>query len=458
MAEQHLSLKIKAGWGFADTGINVFFITKQLLVFAFMVQYLAVPVGLAGLVTSGILLFDIITDPLIGWMSDRTVSRFGRRLPYMFFGVILMALSVVLLFAVPGEFVGARAAKWVAGFFALGTVGFTLVVIPYSAMPVEMTQDPKQRSSLMAFRMASASLGLLLAGGVFPIFVGLAVANGWALDARGGHFIAALFMVPLMIGPVWVACFATRKAPRQEAGESQSLVQQFRTVFANRPFMLLVVVYAFMTLGITVITAGIPFAAFYLMSDGGGSALSNIASSLGTQSFAFACFVLGSMVSQPVWLWVSNRLGKARALLIGVLGYVVVLLVLFGLLPTSELPGVMLVIVAMGFMNGAYQQIPWAMMPDLIDRPGQGKSSHVEGSFTAIWLFGQKVGSALGPAILGLLLASVGWLETSNGFIDQSPEALAVLRLVMTLLPAILLLGAIGVYFVLKEKVGRADG
>jgi GPH family glycoside/pentoside/hexuronide:cation symporter len=76
-----LSLGQKAGWGLADLGVVVFVVVKQLLILTYLTTVLGVPVGIAGLVTTGVLIFDMMTDPLVGYLSDRTQSRYGRRAP-----------------------------------------------------------------------------------------------------------------------------------------------------------------------------------------------------------------------------------------------------------------------------------------------------------------------------------------------------------------------------------------
>ena len=95
--DTRLSLGHKAGWGLADMGIVVFVIVKQLLVLSFLTNYLGVPVGIAGMVTTGVLLFDMITDPLIGYLSDRTNTRWGRRAPWMFVGALVLAGEALLV-------------------------------------------------------------------------------------------------------------------------------------------------------------------------------------------------------------------------------------------------------------------------------------------------------------------------------------------------------------------------
>ena len=99
-----LSLSQKAGWGLADMGIVVFVIVKQLLILAFMNSFLGVPIALAGAITTAVLIFDIISDPIIGYFSDKTVSRFGRRASWMLVGAVVLALAMIGLFAVPENF------------------------------------------------------------------------------------------------------------------------------------------------------------------------------------------------------------------------------------------------------------------------------------------------------------------------------------------------------------------
>ena len=111
-----LSLGQKAGWGLADMGIVVFVIVKQLLILAFMNSFLGIPIALAGAVTTAVLIFDIITDPIIGYFSDKTVSRFGRRAPWMLVGAVVLALAMIGLFAVPENFTTNASLIWVTVF------------------------------------------------------------------------------------------------------------------------------------------------------------------------------------------------------------------------------------------------------------------------------------------------------------------------------------------------------
>lgn len=429
-----LSLGQKAGWGLADMGVVVFVVVKQLLVLAFLTSYLGVPVAIAGFVTTAVLLFDMVTDPLVGFLSDRTHSRWGRRAPWMVLGALVLAGGMVGIFAVPEGFGVTGNLAWVTAFFVLSTIGFTMVAIPYGATAGEMTQDGPERSQMVAWRMGFASLGILIGGALIPVLAG---------DSRAGHMFAALAVAPLIVGAIWVSVWATRRAPRIMQPSSVSPIRMMRLVLGNGAFLRLAVIYGLMTLAIALITAGLPFAAIYLIQDAGGGALSGLAAGLGTLSTLFAAFVLGSILSQAGWVVVSARLGKTGALVLGLCLYVLLLGALYMALPSVSVTAMAGMFVLAGMTNGAYQQIPWAMYPDLMDVTRAETGEAIEGAFSAIWLFGQKAANAVAPAMLGLILGAFGWLETTQGQVEQTEGALEALRRSITLVPAAILLASV---------------
>ena len=425
-----LSLGQKAGWGLADMGIVVFVIVKQLLILAFMNSFLGIPIALAGAVTTAVLIFDIITDPIIGYFSDKTVSRFGRRAPWMLVGAVVLALSMIGLFAVPENFTTSASLIWVIVFFLISTLGFTMVSIPYGAMAGEMTLDKKERSSMTAWRMAFASLGILVGGALIPILAG---------DTKSGYTFAAICVAPLIILSIWFSVFFTRNAPRTLVPSQQNFSYILKLVLANRAFVTLVILYGIMTLAIALITAGLPFAAMYLIMDDGNSLLSGVAKGLGTLSLMFAAFVIGSIISQALWVKLSNLYGKVAAQLIGILCYIALLIFIFFSLPNYNVTLIAGLFILAGMTNGSYQQIPWALYPDLMDVTREKSGESIEGAFSAVWLFGQKVANAISPLILGFILSLYGWKETTEGITKQTDAALNTLQTSITLIPAAIL-------------------
>ena len=446
-----LSTGQKIGWGLADLGIVVFVMIKQLLVLDFLTNYLGVPVHIAGLVTTGILVFDIITDPIVGLMSDRTHTRFGRRAPWIATGAIVLVAGMIGMFAAPEAVDDSWAGPvtWLCGFFVLATVGFTMAAIPYAATAGEMTDDPAERSRMLAWRMVFASLGILTGGGLVP-----ALAGG----TREGHLSAVIIIAPLVLLSIWASLFFTRNAPRVEKPSSVSPTRMLACVFGNKPFIVLVVLYGIMTMSIAQITAGMPFAAKYLISSGDGSE-AGMAGGLPILTLLFAPFVVGAMISQPLWATLSIRVSKLTAILTGILLYCVVLGGIWMVLPTSNLALMVVLMLAVGIANGAYQAVPWAMYPDLMDVTREETGEAIEGAFSAVWLFGQKVANALAPAVLGGIIAAQGWQETTAGVTEQTPPALAALEGAMTIVPIVIFVVAfLGFVLIYRPMASRFLG
>ncbi|MCF2870110.1 MFS transporter [Octadecabacter sp. G9-8] len=441
-----LSLGQKAGWGLADMGVVVFVVVKQLLVFAYLTSVLGVPVEIAGMATTGVLVFDMITDPLVGYLSDKTHTRWGRRAPWMIAGAVVMCVGMVGLFSVPAGLIGVAALPWVLGFFMIATLGFTMVAIPYGAMAGEITQDGRERSAMTAWRMGFASVGILVGGALIP-----------GIAAGSGYSVAALTVTPLIIGAIWMSVFATRRAPKIETPSSVSPVRMMSLVFSNRAFVMLAVLYGVMTLAIALITAGLPFAAIYLVVDTGDTPLSGAAKALSVLSLMFASFTVGSILSQAGWVFASARLGKLGALVLGLCLYIVLLFGLYSVLPSVNVTAVAGMFVLAGMTNGSYQQIPWAMYPDLMDVTRRDTGEAIEGAFSAIWLFGQKAANAFAPLILGTILGAYGWVETTAGVAEQPAAALGALHWAVTLVPAgILALAIVGLIALYRPLERRA--
>jgi GPH family glycoside/pentoside/hexuronide:cation symporter len=278
--------------------------------------------------------------------------------------------------------------------------------------------------------MAFASLGILIGGALIPIVAG---------DTRSGYTFATICIAPLIISSIWFSVFFTRKTPRTLVPSQQNFSYILRLVLSNRAFITLVILYGIMTLAIALITAGLPFAAMYLILDDGNSLLSGVAKGLGTLSLMFAAFVLGSIISQAMWVRLSNLYGKVAAQIIGIVCYIALLIFIFFSLPNYNVTLIAGLFILAGMTNGSYQQIPWALYPDLMDVTREETGESIEGAFSAVWLFGQKVANAISPLVLGFILSMYGWKETTEGITKQSDAALNTLQTSITLIPATIL-------------------
>ena len=137
----------------------------------------------------------------------------------------------------------------------------------------------------------------------------------------------------------------------------------------------------------------------------------------------------------------------------------ILLYALYTMLPSVNVTAIAGMFVLAGMTNGSYQQIPWAIYPDLMDVTRRNSGASIEGAFSAIWLFGQKLANAVAPAVLGLTLAAAGWQETTNVVVPQTDEALGTLQVSITLIPAVILIVAIlALAFIYRPMARRVLG
>lgn len=414
-----------AGYGVGSVGTGIFSTVPGLLLLTFMVRQLAVAPAVAGAVILVPRLWDVVTDPLAGSLSDRTRSRWGPRRPWLLGGAVLMPLTFVALFQVPG-LSGTAAALWVLGLYVLGTTAFTIFQVPYVAMPAEMTDDPDERTSIVSWRIAFLTIGILVAGGAAP-----AVVNGSGGGREGyavmGWVIGGALFVALL------ACFLGTARTRAVAPTASTVRfrDQFRAATENRPFRWLFGAFVLQALGVGVILAGVDFFAAYILEDPDAT------------TFLFVALVGPALVTMPFWNWVGHRFGKRTGYLACVAIFAVGALSLVTASPDRALL-VHLQVAVMGSGYAGTQMFPFAMLPDVIAADAAATGQQRAGAFTGIWTAGEKAGLAVGPAIYALVLALTGFVESeADQAVVQTELALTGIVVGFALVPALLLLASI---------------
>jgi glycoside/pentoside/hexuronide:cation symporter, GPH family len=410
------------GYAVGSVGTGIFSAVPGLLLLAFMVRQLGVPPALAGLVIFVPRLWDVLTDPFIGSLSDRTRTRIGARRPWLLAGALTMPVAFWLLFRVP-EATGTSAALYVLGIYILGTTAFTVFQVPYVALPAEMTEDYDERTTIMSWRIAFLTVGILIAGAAAPEVV---AAGG---GGRDGYALMGLVIGAVLCAALLGAFLGTRRIPVvQPVPSTVPFREQLRAAADNGPFFWLLGAFFVQALGIAGMLAGVEFFSAYILGDPQQT------------TFLFAFLVAPALVTMPLWNWVGHRFGKRT-------GYIACT-VIFALgavsLVTASPDRLWLVYVQVLVMGTAYagtQMFPFAMLPDTITADTARTGLRRAGAFTGVWTAGEKAGFAVGPALFAGLLAVTGFVETEGGaIIDQPDAALLGLRLGFAVVPAALVL------------------
>ena len=434
MSQKALSLPVRAAYGVSDLGVNILVIASILITFTYLTTVLGVEPGIAGSMLLAAKVWDVITDPFIGRFSDRTQSRYGRRLPWMAVGAVFMALGFAGMFLAPFS----EASSTVqGGYFVLALMltytAFTMVGVPYGAMTPELTDDYDERSSLTAWRMGFGSIGLLIGGAGAPAVISM---FGGGIE---GHQMMGVVFVPLVALPTLITVWVLRNQPLKKANVVDlTLVEQWQLVKQNKPFVRLALLYLVQAGMMAQVTAGLLLACADIFEADDPNAL---------LTMMYPVFVLSTIISLPLWLLISRNSSKHMAFVMGGLLFTVGSCLLF-LMDRNTVPMGFVLMIVIGYGYSAYMIFPWSMMADAISHAKTYTDASLEGVFNGWWTAMQKVGIALGPFVIGWMLQLAGFQSSMDGsFPQQSDSALFALRLGISVVPAVIFaLTLIGIY------------
>lgn len=360
---------------------------------------------------------DVITDPLIGALSDRTKSRWGRRKPWMVAGTPLMMISAFQLFSPSGEISNGYLLVW----SMLLWFGWTMINIPYYAWGAELSDDFHERTRITGWRQAfgfTGNISVLLVPVAASQLFGYGGVAKESLVIIGGM---ALVLLPLLIGlTVW-------KLPERDVSppKPQPIIPNIRFMLSNGSFLVLFFGFTLMSLGTTMIgTLFMLFTTFAMELEEQA------------QPILLAYFAI-NIVGLPFWVWLSHKLGKREAWLIGTFIMTIATPCYLLLAPGDVVPFVLITAV-IGFAGGNFLALSMSMKADVIEIATRRRRDHIAGSYMAIWSLGSKMTQALA---VGISLPLLGWF----GFdprIENGADEINALRFAIALLPPALYIAA----------------
>lgn len=440
-APRRLSFSTKLAYGAGDMGAGL---TANLVVFSFL-AFLTNVAGLSPALAGTVLLvgkiWDGVNDPMVGFLSDRTQSRWGRRHVWMLFGSIPFGVSFMLMWLVPGfeqpwlKFVYYLVVSMV--FFTT----YTAVNLPYAALTPELTQDYDERTTLSSFRLAfslgGAVLGLAL-GAVLDQLISSPQQQFQVLGIVG----AVLAVLPLY-WCIWGTKHRVQPDAEAEADVSEALRaaatpfwQQLPVVFRNRPFLYVIGIYLTSWLALQITASIIPFYAVNW---------------IGLDSFFLVALAVQGTAIPMLFLCsrISRRLGKRGLYFLGMGSWIIIQMGLMALQPNQVVPLFLLAIAASFGVATAYV-VPWSMLPDVIELDELQTGQRREGVFYSFMTLLQKVGLAVGIFLVGQALEIAGFIPATPGEpLPAQPEsALFAIRMAIGPLPTVcLVLGLVLAYF-----------
>ena len=412
---ERLTLKTRIGYGIGDIAICLYWSGVGLYLLYFYTDVVGISGSLAGLIYFIGMAWDAATDPFMGYMAERTRTKWGVYRPYLLFGNIPLALSFVLLFWVP-PLEGSSLFFFLLFANLLHRTCFTLVSVPFSSLTPRITSDSQERTNLTGFRMLGAQTGTnLMALLAFPIIFWV----GGEDESMGFVVLASIAGITAIL--IHSITFITVKEPYNDQGIERvggSLADAARAIGKNKPFWL--VFSATLIVGITTIFFGnnlIYYTKYAL----------DLHEHQGTILFTSG---IVAFLSIPIWWIISNRLGKKITWLISST-ITLSSLILFYFYDIKTLNELLFLVAFIGFGSGAGGILFWSMLPDTIEYGEVHTGVRSESSLYGFMTFAQKGSIAIAVLILGWVLDAIGYQANQA----MSLTTIDNMKIIMTLIP-----------------------
>jgi len=412
---QNLSQKTLLSYGALSVPLTMVDVPVLMYLPVLYSRDIGISIGLVGLIFVLARIWDGVTDPLIGWLSDKTSSKYGRRKPWIVLSVPLLMISTWFAFNPPDDVGPVYVTFWLFCFF----VSWTAVFIPYLSWGAELSGDYNDRSKVVGYREVCTMLGhMAVAAG--PVVL---LAN----DAPVQQVLFYLIAVTFVLFPITLASLASFVPDRIHTGASKvSVLEALQLLGANRPFRLFIIVIVLANLALGMLN---PLVIFMVDEVFG----------LSEQFFKlYLVEYLSAIAFSPLVVYAAGRIGKHWTLSVGLAMFCLALIV-FAFAPREN---ILFAVIGVSVLGGGFSALfimPTSMLADIVDYDTVTSGEKRAGLYIAVFKFATKFTMALSVGIAYGILELIGYdAQGGNGEFG----AFAI-KLVALWIPALILLPAI---------------
>ncbi len=386
-----------------------------------------VPIALAGFILGLGRAVDIITDPLIGYWSDRTNTGMGRRKPFILWGTPLLALAFFLLWMPPVAEESWINVIWLFVFINAFFTMLTVTAVPYRSVIPDIAPDSRERINVSAWKVVFGTIGIMIAS----------VGSGPVIAAFGYSTMGAILAVVVLFS-FWLSLLGIKERPRSEIDlkTTLSLKNSVMQTIKNRHFLAFAAAIVSFQVGFQVFMIVLPFFVTVILGEGEARV-----------AIYQGIFIITMVAALPLWIWLGNRIGKRQGQLLSLL-LIALLYPIYSFV--GSFPGLTLSTQAMIYfavlaipISGLYV-FPNAIVGDISDYDELKTNKRREAMYYAGFGFMEKLAWTISAFLVSILLPIFG-------FTVDNPLGI---RLVGPVVGVISILGFIGfLYYRLPESI-----
>lgn len=449
---QPLTFRTRLAYGIGAVGPAMAGSTMIFYLMLFFTDVAGLNAALAGSVLMVGKIWDAINDPLVGLLSDKTRTRYGRRLPWMALGAIPFALFFAMDWWVPPFLHSAANQTSLFLYFVIVSIfmnlAYTAVSLPHQALIAELSTDYDERTRLAGFRqgaeLAGSVGGLILAILIFAALKNHDKQTQYLVFGSTIGGVALVGLILCLIG-IWKPVCEREKLriEQQTAEKSLGFIEQFQIALRNGPFMMVCGIYLFSWLAMQFTATILPY---------------YVTHCLGLSSTIFQTLALTVQVTAllliPLWSWACVKLGKKTVYQLGMVCWIAAQSFLF-FLPKTDVIWLYLLGFIAGFGVSVCYLVPTAMLPDVIELDELQTGKRREGLFYGFLVLLQKFALAIGTFVVMWAIGLAGYLSHGPGEATpvQPESALFAIRIAIGPLPTLSLL--LGMFLTWKYPITK---
>lgn len=434
---------MKLLYGSGDWGISSVGMMRSIFYAIYLTDVVGLEPRLASFGALIGIVWDAVNDPIVGVITDRLHTRWGRRRPFLLWFAIPFGLSFIMLWSAPDWNNQLALLIYVTLSFMIADTLLTLVSVPFLSLTPELTPDYDERTTLTSFRSFFQLAGALSVVIAAPAIVDRVLAGG-GTQQQGFMLVGAIFggigAMPLLLLGIFV-----RETSTPEQQQAMPFRETLSMAWENIPFRFAVGIHMLNWSAVDMVAVTFPYFLLYWVAGGDPLAKINILGfDLAYESAFFGILMSVCILFIPFWLWMAKRLNKKQAYMFGMIIWVAAALMIYTVQPGQT--GYLLFVAALaGIGVSAAYTLPDSLFADVIEWDELRTRRRQEGIFYGMRTLIRKLTGALVIFITLQLLGWSGYVSPPDGVVrfTQSDSALHMIRLLVSPFGAAIVSGTI---------------